>query len=593
MARIRPLSPRLANQIAAGEVVERPASVVKELLENSLDAGARRIEVDVEEGGVRRIRVRDDGEGIAPDDLPLALCRHATSKIATLEDLQRVATLGFRGEALASIASVSRLTLISNTADRGPAWRARTEGSQMEVVVDQVAHPRGTTVEVRDLFFNTPARRKFLRSERTEFGRVDEVIRRIALARPEVAFLVRRDGRVVLDLRPAGTDAEAERRLAEVCGAHFAAHALRVEFRTSDLALWGWLARPTFSRSQPDLQYFYVNGRAVRDRVVAHAVRQAFADVLYQGRHPAFVLFLELPAAEVDVNVHPTKHEVRFREARRVHDFLFSSLHRAVADSRPGAAPPPRARLAPVAGAESAAPRQGVLAAGAVPPFAGVREVPAPYGSPEEPPAAARQAGAGEGGPVPPLGYALGQLAGAYILAENERGLVVVDMHAAHERITYERFKRAFAAGGIVSQPLLVPLTLAVTPREAEAAELHADTFARLGFQVRRAGPESLLVREVPALLARGDPEQLVRDVLADLLAWGESRRVEERLNELLATMACHGAVAAGRRLSLSEMNQLLRDMEATERADQCNHGRPTWVELGLEELDRLFLRGR
>lgn len=621
-ARIQLLSPRLANQIAAGEVVERPASVVKELLENSLDAGARRIEVDVEQGGVKLLRVRDDGCGIPADDLPLALARHATSKIRDLVDLEQVASLGFRGEALASVSSVSRLTLTSRTADAGEAWQVETEGREMQARIQPAAHPVGTSVEVRDLFFNTPARRKFLRTEKTEFDHLQEVIRRLALARFDVGFHLRHNGKSVLSLREADDEAGRARRVGAVCGSGFLEQALPLDVERNGLRLWGWVGLPTFSRSQADLQYFYVNGRAVRDKLVAHAVRQAYRDVLFNGRHPTFVLFLEIEPAAVDVNVHPTKHEVRFRESRMVHDFLYGTLHRALADVRPEdqlAAPAALARPAPVSGAtagEFAGQGEMALAASvaapvpAAPPAwrgsgAGYQS-PAPRPGPE----ATAEAGAAyrtfyaplEGaapsqpsaeGDVPPLGYALAQLKGVYILAENAAGLVLVDMHAAHERITYERLKSAMASEGLRGQPLLVPESLAVSQREADCAEEHADWFARLGFELQRLGPESLGIRQVPALLRHAEALQLVRDVLADLLEYGTSDRIQAHLNELLATMACHGAVRANRRLTLPEMNALLRDMEQTERSGQCNHGRPTWTQLGMDDLDRLFLRGR
>ncbi|GAB3378207.1 DNA mismatch repair endonuclease MutL [Azotobacter armeniacus] len=623
-ARIQLLSLRLANQIAAGEVVERPASVAKELLENSLDAGARRIDIEVEQGGVKLLRVRDDGSGIAADDLPLALARHATSKIRDLEDLERVMSLGFRGEALASIGSVARLTLTSRTADAGQAWQVETEGRDMEARVQPAAHPVGTSVEVRDLFFNTPARRKFLRAEKTEFEHLQEVIRRLALARFEVAFHLRHNGRSALALHEAGDDAARARRVAAVCGPAFLEQALPVEVERGGLRLWGWVGLPTFSRSQADLQYFYVNGRMVRDKLVAHAVRQAYRDVLFNGRHPTFVLFLEVDPSVVDVNVHPTKHEVRFRDSRMVHDFLYGTLHRALGEVRP------EDQLAAPVAAPSAAPLAGPAAGE----FRGQGEMPlstcAPERTPDEP-AAWKGPGAGYQAPrpqpaghsaepggvyreffaplaesgsapaapsdglddVPPLGYALAQLKGIYILAENAQGLVLVDMHAAHERVTYERLKTAMASEGLRGQPLLVPESLALSQREADCAEEHAEWFLRLGFELQRLGPEALAIRQTPALLRQAESGQLVRDVLADLLEYGTSDRIQAHLNELLATMACHGAVRANRRLTLPEMNALLRDMEHTERSGQCNHGRPTWTRLSMDELDKLFLRGR
>lgn len=616
MSRIQLLSPRLANQIAAGEVVERPASVIKELLENSLDAGARRIDIDTENGGAKLMRVRDDGGGIEREDLPLALSRHATSKIVELEDLEQVMSLGFRGEALASISSVSRLAITTNTAaDAGAGWCASSEGREMAVTVTPAPHPRGTTVEVRDLFFNTPARRKFLRAEKTEFGHIEETLKRLALSRFDVGFQLRHNGRVVHGLRACHSELERERRVAAVCGPEFVDHMVVIDVSAGPLRLWGWVALPTFSRSQADMQHFFVNGRVIRDRLVSHAVRQAYQDVLYHGRHPAFVLYLEIDPASVDVNVHPTKHEVRFRDGRSVHDFLFRSLHRALAEVRPAdrvVAPTAAAdELAPVITQQSslqlparseggfAWPEREAVGAGGftrtgVDAGAVRAQLPAYqqlYGDLGA--FAVAEPRPGETTEVPPLGYALAQLQGIYILAENAHGLIVVDMHAAHERITYERMKTARAGEGIRTQPLLVPRSLAVSSREADCAEQQAAVFVSLGLGLERVGPESLLIREVPTLLREAEVEQLVRDVLADLLEHGSSTRVEAHINDILATMACHGAVRANRRLSVAEMNALLRDMEETERSGQCNHGRPTWAQVSLAELDKLFLRGR
>lgn len=624
LRRIHLLSPRLANQIAAGEVVERPASVIKELLENSLDAGARRIDVEVEQGGVKLLRVRDDGCGIPSDDLPLALARHATSKIRDLDDLERVMSLGFRGEALASISSVARLTMTSRTADADQAWQVETEGRDMEARVQPAAHPVGTSVEVRDLFFNTPARRKFLRAEKTEFEHLQEVIRRLALARFDVAFHLRHNGKTIFALHEARDEISRARRVASVCGSAFLEQALPIQVERNGLHLWGWVGLPTFSRSQADLQYFYVNGRMVRDKLVVHAVRQAYRDVLYNGRHPTFVLFLELDPAAVDVNVHPTKHEVRFREGRTVHDFLYGTLHRALGEVRPEDQLAAPAAVAPVVrptGLEAGefgpqgemslaanvlerpvaepAWRPTASSGGYAPPSrpagpVGTAEAQAAYREyfaplPDSAPVSLPESQ----GDIPPLGYALAQLKGVYILAENAQGLVLVDMHAAHERITYERLKIAMASEGLKGQPLLVPESLAVSQREADCAEEHAAWFQRLGFELQRLGPETLAIRQTPALLKQAEASQLVRDVLSDLLEYGTSDRIQAHLNELLATMACHGAVRANRRLTVPEMNGLLRDMEQTERSGQCNHGRPTWTQLGMDDLDKLFLRGR
>jgi len=580
---IRELPSQLVNQIAAGEVVERPASVLKELLENSLDAGARRIQIEVENGGLRLCRVRDDGSGIAAGELPLALARHATSKIASLDDLERVATLGFRGEALPSIASVSRLTLTSRPSAADAGWRLEVEGGRHDAG-QPAAHPPGTTVEVRDLFYNTPARRKFMRTERTEFGHLDRIARRVALSRFDVAFRLTHNQRAVFDLRPAEDQQAMDRRVAEVCGAAFMEQAMFVSHQASGMRLWGWLGLPTFSRSQADLQHVFLNGRMVRDKVISHALRAGYSDVLFHGRHPAYLLYLEMDPALVDVNAHPTKHEVRFRESRSVHGFLFHTVEQALAGTRAGemSRAPAAAGAAPTFAAEvnhgiQRPMRLGVAEPGALAAFERLAAAPEP---------------AAEGEDLP-LGTALGQLHGVYILAQNQRGLVLVDMHAAHERIVYEGLKQAVGEGAIRSQPLLVPVSVRVSASEADLAEEQAEALAKLGFELRRMGVDSLSVRQVPALLREADAEALVRDVLSDFASAGGSRRVEERINEMLSTMACHGSVRANRRLTIPEMNALLRDMERTERSDQCNHGRPTWTQLPMEDLDRLFLRGR
>jgi len=630
MSRIHLLSPRLANQIAAGEVVERPASVIKEILENSLDAGANKVDVEVEQGGVKLMRIRDNGSGIEKNDLSLALSRHATSKIRALEDLEAVGSLGFRGEALASISSVSRLSLTSRQAEQDNAWQVQTEGRDMEAILEPAAHPEGTTVEVKDLFFNTPARRKFLKTEKTEFRHLDEVVKRLALSRFDVAFQLRHNGKVIHQLRQADSEIEQERRVASICGSAFIDNALKVDVaaEASGLRLWGWVGLPTFSRSQADLQYFFVNGRMIRDRVVTHAVRQAYADVLYHGRFPAYVLYLELDPALVDVNVHPTKHEVRFRESRLVHDFLFRTLHRMIADMRPqdqlSSSPESQSgQNSPELGLQSPAVateqnyEQGRMAFrqnspsgpsnGQAAGFAGanyapsnpsihqIRDQVSGYGAlhPDQNAVATSDVQGHESDKCPPMGYAIAQLHGVYILAENEQGLIVVDMHAAHERIVYERMKQSFEEDVVRSQPLLVPLSLAVSDREADCSEEQSQTFKRLGFELARMGEETLVVRQVPVSLAKGNIEQLIRDVLADMLVYGESKRIEQHINELLATMACHGAVRANRQLTLPEMNALLRDMENTERSGQCNHGRPTWSQMSMSDLDKLFMRGQ
>ena len=603
MPHIRQLPPELVNQIAAGEVVERPASVVKELVENSLDAGASRIEIDIEDGGARLIRVRDDGDGIAADELPLALAPHATSKIATLADLERVRTLGFRGEALASIASISRFSLTSRQAGADAAWSIGIEAGRA-TPPRPAQHPPGSAVEVRDIFHNVPARRKFLRAERTEFGHIDELVKAIALAQPQVEFRLSHNGKPVRLLRSADSEATLMARVGEILGAEFSAQSLRIDHAGAGLRLSGWVGLPTASRAQADQQYFYVNGRLVRDRVVAHAVRQAYADVLFHGRHPAYALFLDVAPETVDVNVHPAKSEVRFRESRLIHDFLYRTLNEALAQTRAGAETPAHAAAsASVHAAGVAMPAwrgQGGLRLGVREPLA---EYAALLGASPVAPENAVFASNFQSGNidstadnesgVPPLGYALAQLAGIYLLAENAHGLVLIDMHAAHERITYESLKKSQACDGIRAQLLLVPLTLAVSEREAACAEEHGERLAELGFDIVRSGPQSITVKRYPGLLEGADLGRLVRDVLGDLLAHGSTRRVEETRNEVLSTMACHGSVRAHRRLTLPEMNALLREMEATERSGQCNHGRPTWVQIPVADLDRMFLRGR
>jgi len=631
MRKIKLLSPRLANQIAAGEVVERPSSVIKELLENSLDAGATRLEIDIEEGGIKLMRVRDNGGGIDKDDLPLALSRHATSKIYELDDLEAVATLGFRGEALASISSVARLALISSTNEDSAGWQVVAEGRDMETQLSPAPHPRGTTVEVRDLFFNTPARRKFLRTDKTEYTHLEDVVKRLALSRFDVAFNLRHNNRAIYSWRAGDSQLEQERRVAQVCGPAFMENAVHIDIERGSLRLWGWVALPTFSRSQSDLQHFYVNGRSIRDKLVSHAVRQAYQDVLYHGRHPAFVLYLEVEPSSVDVNVHPTKHEVRFRDNRSVHDFIYSSLHHALAKVRPedtlakrelGEGVDEAAGINPFA-LSSAKPLQGIAAgefkgqesmgfraapasnnyssgyqsnyqSAAINPGA-VREQMANYGELHRPvnPGAIYAMPESGSEDIPPLGYAIAQLKGIYILAENAQGLIVVDMHAAHERITYERMKESFACGGIQTQPLLVPESIAVSQKEADCAENFYEIFKSLGFELQRAGPETLLIRQLPVILNRAKVEQLVRDVLSDLIEHGSSERIQHHINEILGTMACHGSVRANRKLTIPEMNALLRDMEATERSGQCNHGRPTWLLQSLDDLDKMFMRGQ
>lgn len=602
-SRIHALPSQLVNQIAAGEVVERPASVVKELMENSLDAGATRIQVDVEQGGVKLIRITDDGSGIQRDDLAMALSRHATSKLSALEDLDRIASMGFRGEALPAIASVSRLTLSSRAADSDQAWQYAPDSGELAPAALSV----GTVVTVRDLFYNTPARRKFLRTDKTEFGHLEQVVKRLALARHDVTFVLTHNGREVFSAQRADDRVGRERRLSDLLGPAFLDDALFFEHEAAGLRLSGWVARPTFSRSQADMQHFYVNRRMVRDKLVTHAVRQAYQDVMYHGRHPAYVLFLELAPALVDVNVHPTKHEVRFRESRLVHDFLFRTLHQVLAEPAVAAsdvattAEPAVAELGlrqTPTPAEYVAPRQASMRLAVNEQRAAYRaahewQAPAPASHALADAQAVVEADSGAEVEEHPLGFAVAQLHGVYVLAQNRHGLVVVDMHAAHERITYEAFKRAREGEGIKSQPLLVPVSVAVSRREADLVEQHAEVFSELGMEVDRLGDQSLVVRALPALLRHADAERLMRDVLADLVVHGDSRRILEQINEVLGTMACHGSVRANRRLGIEEMNALLRDIERTERSGQCNHGRPTWVQMDMQQLDKLFLRGR
>ncbi|MBO6558304.1 MAG: DNA mismatch repair endonuclease MutL [Pseudomonadales bacterium] len=596
--RINQLDKRLANQIAAGEVVERPASVVKELLENALDSGAQRIEVDLTSGGTKVLRVRDDGSGIHPDDLNLALARHATSKIHRPEDLAAIETLGFRGEALASIASISRLTLTTNIgAQAADGWCVRVTGADMSAEVTPAPHPRGTTVEVSDLFFNTPARRKFLRTERTEYLKVEEVVRKISLSHPTVTFVLNHNGKTT---RQYSGDDE-QQRISSVFGHAFLENAIFFSEERGGLELRGWIGLPTFSRSQADQQFFFVNGRVIRDKVITHAVKQGYADVLYHGRNPVYCLFLSINPALVDVNVHPTKHEVRFRESRDVHDFIFRTIHRVLADVRPDEATIAQSmeadvaaqvpmRQAPMSFGSSTHSRGGAFGL-KEPTTAVYREMFAR--DPDSSAPVLPESPEGEEATMPPLGFAVAQLHGIYILAENANGLVLVDMHAAHERITYEHMKTACDAEGIRSQPMLVPLSVAVSEKEADIIDDHGDELNQLGIELERASEESIIVRAIPTLLAKSDVEQLVRDVLSDFAEFGASQRIEQQRDEILSTMACHGSVRANRRLSLPEMNALLRDMEETERSGQCNHGRPTWCELNLAELDSLFLRGR
>ena len=603
MNRINSLSKRLANQIAAGEVVERPASVIKELLENSLDAGATRLQIDVEQGGVKLMRVKDNGCGIHKDDLALALSRHATSKIIELTDLENITSLGFRGEALASISSVSRFHIISNSSEESGSsgWKVEVEGQEVEVSVPPAAHPQGTSAEVRDLFFNVPARKKFLKTEKTEFTRIDGVIKRIALSRFDVQFNLKHNQRTIHQLLPAISEQERQRRVSLVCGPVFVDNSVYIDVERSGLRLWGWVSLPTFSRSQSDLQYFYVNGRTIRDKLVTHAVKQAYRDVLFHGRHPAYVLYLELAPSSVDVNVHPTKHEVRFRDSRLVRDLLFSALHKALAEVTPSVQM--ASQHTGMTGTESKFAHDDPKVYGKQANLRLAEPTTAPYGAYattnvrdhdqiQEQIVSLAKLNAGNE-EVPPLGYAIAHLHGIYILAQNKEGLIIIDMHAAHERIIYERMKVACKNEKLKMQPLLVPLSIAVSQSEADCAAAQKKELLGLGIELDKLTDEAIVVRQVPSILKDSDVEQMVRDVLSDVLEYGSSDRIQAHQEELLSTMACHGSVRANRHLTIPEMNSLLRDMEATERSGQCNHGRPTWVCQSLAELDKLFLRGQ
>ncbi len=610
LRRVKKLSTQLANQIAAGEVVERPASVVKELIENSLDAHASHIDIDIEEGGIRQIKVRDNGSGMHKDDLPLALSRHATSKIATLSDLEKVSSMGFRGEALPSISSVSRLDLRSRVFEDEQAWRVKGDGRELPADAEPVAHPIGTTIEVRDLFYNTPARRKFLRKEKTEFNHLEDVVKRIALSRFDVGFSLTHHKKPILNLAACYSQQQKEHRISAVCGKPFLENAVFIETQVNGLNLWGWIGLPTFTRSQADLQYFYVNQRMVRDRLVTHAIRQSYKDVIYHGRNSAYVLFLELDPELVDVNAHPAKHEVRFRDSRLVHDFLFSGIHAALAKVKVGDDlnqlneteiqkknnfafyPQDKKNISGGQNTQYIAkkPEQARMPLNI---SEQISQYAAVYSEPKNTDDISSLQSSNDPDGVPPLGFAIAQLHGIYVLAQNTSGLVLVDMHAAHERITYEKLKISYQAAGLKSMPLLVPISLSVSSSEATLVGEFQNVFQEYGFEVTAIGPESIAIRQIPALLKDGDVEGLVRDVLSDLRSFGTTNRIKESYNELLATMACHGSVRANRKLSIPEMNTLLREMETTERSGQCNHGRPTWVQMRLEDLDKLFLRGQ
>ena len=588
---IRLLPELLINQIAAGEVIERPASALKELLENSLDAGAQAISVELAAGGVKQVSVIDDGSGIARDDLKLALARHATSKITSLDDLEHVASLGFRGEALASIASVSRMELTSRRADDRHAYRVTAEGPTLGTP-EPATLARGTRIDVRELYYNTPARRKFLKSEQTEFAHCEEAFRRIALSRPDVAFSLTHNGRVRLQVKPQPLAA----RVAAVLGEEFADGALPVEESGGQISIRGAISSPSHARGTRDAQYFFVNGRCIRDKLVAHAIRQAYADVLHHDRHPAFVLFLDIDPQLVDVNVHPAKAEVRFRDSRAVHQFIFHALHKTLSRSA-GDAAPATASSSPSSSLLSATStpfyrNQGAMTLGIAQPAGAYATLFAPQSAADTATLPQTAPALPPSGDEHPLGFALAQLAGIYILAENRNGLIIIDMHAAHERIMYEKLKTALDGKTIPMQPLLVPVHFAAEALDVATTEDEREGLQALGFDIAPAGPGALIVRGVPALLADADAQALALDVLHEVREYGASRIATERGNELLGTMACHAAVRANRKLTVPEMNALLRDMEATERSGQCNHGRPTWHQFSVADLDRLFRRG-
>lgn len=593
---IQQLPPQLINQIAAGEVIERPASAVKELVENSLDAGATQVVVEIEEGGSRLIRISDNGSGINKSDLDLALSRHATSKIGSLHDLESVLSFGFRGEALPSMSSVSRLTLTSRQANENVAWCVKADGTEAELDPVPVAHPVGTSVELRELFYNTPARRKFLKTDKTEFGHIETVVKRMALSRFDVGFSLKHNQRQVMDLKPALTNEQKDHRVGLLCGDGFVHESIDVDVINGDLALQGWVGLPTYSRSQADMQFFYVNGRLIRDKLINHAVRLAYQDVLFHGRHPVYVLYLSIDPTLVDVNAHPAKLEVRFRESKAVHDFVYRRIKQLLTDVRPSdhyavktleptltempktyADMQQRPIPMPIAEPSSNYNRAESFSSPNMSSSASAFKMPVTHAS----------------GETPPMGFAIAHLHNTYILAESESGLVLVDTHAAHERIVYEKMKKQYDAGDMPSQPLLIPEKIQLSDEEMLVFEQYQSMLDGLGLNLSVSGPNTILVRAIPVLLAVEGVEALVRNILTDLAQTGESNSIKEACYEVLGNMACHGSIRANRRLTEVEMNALLRDMEQTDNSGQCNHGRPTWVLLNAKQLDSLFLRGQ
>ena len=617
---IKKLPNQLIDQIAAGEVVERPASVVKELVENALDAGATIIDIDVQTGGKKRIKITDNGDGITEQNLAMALQRHATSKIQSLDDLESLLSMGFRGEALPSIASVSRFEMISRHKDAEMAYQINAHGGEIEGPMP-AAHPIGTTIIVSDLFFNTPARRRFMKTDQTEYLRIADLIKRVSLSRFDVTFRLSHNGKMISNAQGCGLGGDSDilkhQRINQLCGKDFIENAIFIEQQRGNLKMSGWVAKPSWNRAQPDRQFFYINNRMIKDKLVGHAIRQAYQDVLFHGRFPAFVLYLDIDPELVDVNVHPTKHEVRFRDSKLVHDFIFGSIHQSLAHTRVGEAASTVTEPLPdysqmqdrmnLSGGTSGGQTNGGYTGGNFQsnlPSQGVREASfdylsqaasnsqslPPYPDSSEPNLPIEE---GENQDIPPLGYAKAQIHGVFIIAENQHGLIIVDMHAAHERITYERMKVKFKEDALKNQKLLVPIQVNVSAREVNAVESQQNWFEQLGFEINITGEESLVIRKIPAMLANADVENLIKDVLSEIVALGSSQKIEAQINEIMSTMACHGSVRANRQLSIMEMNALLRDMETTLRSDQCNHGRPTWTQLDMKQLDKLFLRGQ
>ncbi|MES2998895.1 MAG: DNA mismatch repair endonuclease MutL [Pseudomonadota bacterium] len=610
--RIQRLTPQLANQIAAGEVIDRPASIIKELVENSLDAACQQIDIDIDKGGIQRIRVRDDGHGIEKEDLILALDRHATSKIRDLDDLTQIKTLGFRGEALASISSVSRLYLASSTDTSNQGWQI-ISNYQNKAEITPISHPQGTTVDVHELFFNTPARRKFLRKEQTEFSHIETLVKRLSLSHFLIGFTLKHNKRLIHQLNPACSETMREERITALCGPIFIENAIYIDMQAIALHLWGWISLPTFSRSQTDLQYFYINNRIVKDRLINHAVKQAYHDVLYHGRHPAFILFLEIEPQSVDVNAHPAKYEVRFRESRTVYDFVKQCLQKALANTFPVSTDLTSSSTLQLPNTHEQETRVKESSADPITqqntfPLQ-IKTTSIPYASTPTSvatiPVHSDQLSTkqikttlipeqiDQLDKTPPLGFALAQLHGIYVLAQNALGLVLIDIHAAHERILYERLKYEIENAKIITQPLLIPISLRLSSKEMLILEEYQDLLVQFGFELENLGPETTLIRQIPSMLSSINIQQFIQDVLSDLNENENTQRFSEKINELLASIACHSALRANRNMTLAEMNQLLREMETTERSNQCNHGRPTWKQLTLPEIDRLFLRGR